>query len=181
MGRWSVTQKRIIIQKDFALAPYCDLNVFPTFDCGSQDGGKSLQEGMGENSTIRAMDLRLTEVGQENEYCINQLLKRNREDQYKQGQTSQDYFHFVYTMTNFVFNKFHLVIQFGLCCLLTHYQWKISYQHIQLKFFLYGRITWSLVCKLSKVILKLFKNIKKYQCRLGALSMCVSHEYFSQS
>ena len=43
---------------------------------------------MGENSTIRAMDLRLTEVGQENEYCINQLLKRNREDQYKQGQTS---------------------------------------------------------------------------------------------
>ena len=127
MGRWSVTQKHIIIQKDFALAPYCDLNLFPTFDCGSQDGGKSLQEGMGENSTIRAMDLRLTEVGQENEYCINQLLKRNREDQYKQGQTSQDYFHFVYTMTNFVFNKFHRVIQFGLCCLLTHYEWKISY------------------------------------------------------
>ena len=53
-----------------------------------QDGGKSLQEGMEENTTIRAMDLRLTEVGQENEYCINQLLKRNREDQYKQGQTS---------------------------------------------------------------------------------------------
>ena len=127
MGRWSVTQKRIIIQKDFALAPYCNLNVFSTFDCGSQDGGKSLQEGMGENSTIRAMDLRLTEVGQENEYCINQLLKRNREDQYKQGQTSQDYFHFVNTMENFVFNKCHLVIQFGLCCLLTHYQWEISY------------------------------------------------------
>lgn len=52
------------------------------------DGGKSLQEGMEENTTIRAMDLRLTDVGQENEYCINQLLKRNREEQYKQGQLS---------------------------------------------------------------------------------------------
>ena len=45
----------------------------------------------------------------------------------------------------------------------------------------YGRITWSLFCKLSKVILKLFKNIKKYQCRLNTLSLCVSHEYFGQS
>ena len=53
-----------------------------------KDGGKSLQEGMEENTTIRAMDLRLTDVGQENEYCINQLLKRNREEQYKQGQLS---------------------------------------------------------------------------------------------
>ncbi|KAL9958304.1 hypothetical protein ACROYT_G035304 [Oculina patagonica] len=52
------------------------------------DGGKSLQEGMNENTTIRAMDLRLTEVGQENEYCINQLLKRNREEQYRHGQAS---------------------------------------------------------------------------------------------
>lgn len=50
-----------------------------------QDGGKSLQEGMEENTTIRTMDLRLTEVGQESEYCINQLLKRNRETQYKQN------------------------------------------------------------------------------------------------
>lgn len=56
--------------------------------CFFKDGGKSLQEGMNENTTIRAMDLRLTDVGQENEYCINQLLKRNREDQYRQGQTS---------------------------------------------------------------------------------------------
>ena len=51
----------------------------------SQDGGKSLQEGMEENATIRFMDLRLTEVGQESEYCINQLLKRNREQQYKEN------------------------------------------------------------------------------------------------
>ncbi|CAB3978044.1 dynein regulatory complex subunit 5-like [Paramuricea clavata] len=44
-----------------------------------EDGGKSLQEGMEENETVKIMDLRLTEVGQENEYCINQLLKRNNE------------------------------------------------------------------------------------------------------
>jgi hypothetical protein len=44
-----------------------------------KDGGKSLLEGMEENETIRVMDLRLTDVGQENEYCINQLLKRNNE------------------------------------------------------------------------------------------------------
>ncbi|XP_001635891.2 dynein regulatory complex subunit 5 [Nematostella vectensis] len=49
------------------------------------DGGKSLQEGMEENSSILLMDLRLTEVGQESEYCINQLLKRNREEKHKQS------------------------------------------------------------------------------------------------
>ena len=38
---------------------------------------------MEENSTIRHMDLRLTDVGQESEYCINQLLKGNREQQYR--------------------------------------------------------------------------------------------------
>lgn len=47
-----------------------------------------MQEGMEENTTIQSMDLRLTEVGQENEYCINQLLKRNREEQYQQGRNS---------------------------------------------------------------------------------------------
>ncbi|KAJ8045250.1 Dynein regulatory complex subunit 5 [Holothuria leucospilota] len=44
-----------------------------------QDGGKQLQEGMEENSTIIELDLRLTEVGQESEYCINQILKKNKE------------------------------------------------------------------------------------------------------
>ncbi len=44
-----------------------------------QDGGKQLQEGMEENSTITHMDLRLTDCGQESEYCINQILSRNRE------------------------------------------------------------------------------------------------------
>ena len=47
-----------------------------------QDGGKSLQEGMEENSTLTQMDLRLTEVGQESEYCINQLLRGNVNQQY---------------------------------------------------------------------------------------------------
>jgi len=44
-----------------------------------QDGGKQLQEGMEENDTITYLDLRLTEVGQESEYCINQILHQNRE------------------------------------------------------------------------------------------------------
>ncbi|EDV21037.1 uncharacterized protein TRIADDRAFT_50874 [Trichoplax adhaerens] len=44
------------------------------------DGGKALQESMEENHRIINMDLRLTEVGQESEYCINQVLKRNKEN-----------------------------------------------------------------------------------------------------
>ena len=47
-----------------------------------QDGGKSLQEGLEENSTLTQMDLRLTEVGQECEYCINQLIKANMNHEY---------------------------------------------------------------------------------------------------
>ena len=46
-----------------------------------QDGGKQLQEGMEENSSITHMDLRLTDCGQESEYCINQILTTNREKQ----------------------------------------------------------------------------------------------------
>ena len=34
---------------------------------------------MEDNLTIMKMDLRLTECGQESEYCINQILERNRE------------------------------------------------------------------------------------------------------
>ena len=34
---------------------------------------------MEDNSTIIQMDLRLTECGQESEYCINQILHRNQE------------------------------------------------------------------------------------------------------
>ena len=44
-----------------------------------QDGGKQLQEGMEENEMITHMDLRLTECGQESEYCINQILSHNRD------------------------------------------------------------------------------------------------------
>lgn len=43
------------------------------------DGGKQLQEGMEENEVITHMDLRLTECGQESEFCINQILSNNRE------------------------------------------------------------------------------------------------------
>jgi hypothetical protein len=44
-----------------------------------QDGGRQLQEGMEQNRTMTHMDLRLTECGQEAEYCINQVLMKNRE------------------------------------------------------------------------------------------------------
>ena len=44
-----------------------------------QEGGKTIQEGMEDNSTIVQMDMRMTEIGQECEYCISQLLKKNRE------------------------------------------------------------------------------------------------------
>ena len=44
-----------------------------------KDGGKQLQEGMETNTTIVEFDLRLTEAGQESEYCINQVLKTNQE------------------------------------------------------------------------------------------------------
>lgn len=43
------------------------------------EGGKQIQEGMEDNTTITHMDLRLTDSGQEAEYCINQILHRNQE------------------------------------------------------------------------------------------------------
>ena len=46
--------------------------------CPYQEGGKTLQEGMEDNSTLTHMDLRLTGIGQECEYSINQYLKKNR-------------------------------------------------------------------------------------------------------
>lgn len=44
-----------------------------------QDGGKQLQEGMEVNKSVIELDLRLTEAGQESEYCINQVLKTNQD------------------------------------------------------------------------------------------------------
>nr|XP_002132102.1 dynein regulatory complex subunit 5-like [Ciona intestinalis] len=44
------------------------------------DGGKQLQEGMESNKTIVELDLRLTEAGQESEYCINLVLKTNQDN-----------------------------------------------------------------------------------------------------
>lgn len=34
---------------------------------------------MDENKTMLELDLRLTEAGEESEYCINNVLERNRE------------------------------------------------------------------------------------------------------
>ncbi len=44
-----------------------------------KDGGKQIQEAMQENHHIIELDLRLTEVGQESEFIINQVLKKNYE------------------------------------------------------------------------------------------------------
>nr|XP_006626040.2 PREDICTED: T-complex-associated testis-expressed protein 1 [Lepisosteus oculatus] len=43
------------------------------------DGGKLLEEGMSHNTTVVECDIRLTEVGQESEYCISQILRGNQE------------------------------------------------------------------------------------------------------
>ncbi|KAG9465554.1 hypothetical protein GDO78_018099 [Eleutherodactylus coqui] len=43
------------------------------------DGGKQLLEGMTENKTMLELDLRLTDVGQESEFYINQVLRGNQE------------------------------------------------------------------------------------------------------
>ena len=40
-------------------------------------GGKLIQEGMEDNKTLVTFDLRLTEISQESEYCINQIIKNN--------------------------------------------------------------------------------------------------------
>ncbi len=44
-----------------------------------QAGGKLLQEGMEENKSLLTFDLRLTEVSQESEYCINKVVKDNQD------------------------------------------------------------------------------------------------------
>ncbi|XP_042189411.1 dynein regulatory complex subunit 5 [Callorhinchus milii] len=43
------------------------------------DGGKQLQEGIAKNRTLLKFDLRLTEINQETEYFINQVLYNNQE------------------------------------------------------------------------------------------------------
>ncbi|XP_065888616.1 dynein regulatory complex subunit 5-like [Dysidea avara] len=42
-------------------------------------GGRALQEGMEENKTMLQLDLRLTDISQENEYYINQVIKNNND------------------------------------------------------------------------------------------------------
>uniref|UniRef100_U3J6X2 Uncharacterized protein n=1 Tax=Anas platyrhynchos platyrhynchos TaxID=8840 RepID=U3J6X2_ANAPP len=43
-----------------------------------KDGGKQLLEGLAGNKTLTEFDLRLAEVGQENEFLIGQMLWANR-------------------------------------------------------------------------------------------------------
>ncbi len=45
----------------------------------TQAGGKLIQEGTEENRSLVTFDLRLTEVSQESEYCINQVVKDNQD------------------------------------------------------------------------------------------------------
>lgn len=52
-----------------------DLNM--TCNKLGEAGGKLLQEGMEDNKTLLHLDLRLTGISQESEYCINQILKNN--------------------------------------------------------------------------------------------------------
>ena len=44
-----------------------------------QAGGKLLQEGMEENHSLLTFDLRLTDISQESEYSINQVVKGNQD------------------------------------------------------------------------------------------------------
>ena len=65
-----------ILEKNASL---CELDV----SCNrfGVDGGKVLYEGLTANANLTVLDLRLCEVGQEYEYQISQILKRNMEDQ----------------------------------------------------------------------------------------------------
>ena len=54
----------------------CDDHMMLTW---SQAGGRALQEGMEENKTMLQLDLRLTDISQENEYYINQVIKNNND------------------------------------------------------------------------------------------------------
>lgn len=45
-----------------------------------KDGGKNIQEAMQENRTLLELDLRLTDAGQDSEFIINKILKKNVEN-----------------------------------------------------------------------------------------------------
>ncbi|KAM4600977.1 LOW QUALITY PROTEIN: dynein regulatory complex subunit 5 [Polymixia lowei] len=48
-------------------------------------GGKVLEEGMAHNTSILKCDIRLTEVSQESDYCINQMLQNNQNRRQETG------------------------------------------------------------------------------------------------
>ncbi|KAL0165240.1 hypothetical protein M9458_040993, partial [Cirrhinus mrigala] len=51
------------------------------------DGGKVLEEGMSHNSSLVECDIRLTDVGQDSEYCIAQALRTNQSQAARKNQT----------------------------------------------------------------------------------------------
>ena len=82
----------------------------------AKDGGKQLQQNMEENKTITHIDLRLTECGTEAEYCIYQILHKNRERErelnirkQKQTQTSSEILIFFLLTKNGI--RFHGGVQ----------------------------------------------------------------------
>ena len=44
-----------------------------------QGSGQAIQEGMQENAVLASFDLRLTDISQQSEYCINQFVKANQD------------------------------------------------------------------------------------------------------
>lgn len=55
-----------------------------------QDGGKVLEEGMCHNSSMVECDIRLTEVGQESDYCISQVVRNNQNQAHRKHNTEEN-------------------------------------------------------------------------------------------
>lgn len=55
-----------------------------------QDGGKVLEEGMCHNSSMVECDIRLTEVGQESDYCISQVVRNNKNQAHRKHNTEEN-------------------------------------------------------------------------------------------
>ncbi|XP_041721707.1 dynein regulatory complex subunit 5 [Coregonus clupeaformis] len=53
------------------------------------DGGKVLEEGMSHNSSMVECDIRLTEVGQESDYCISQVVRNNQNQAHRKRNTQE--------------------------------------------------------------------------------------------
>ena len=70
----------ICIWNVFAIARYTYVyTIFFVLFHQIKEGGKQIQESIQFNKSLIELDLRLTECGQDSEYVINQVLKRNQE------------------------------------------------------------------------------------------------------